>query len=29
MWQYARGDMAWGKITRVGFGGATPRSAAQ
>jgi cellulose synthase/poly-beta-1,6-N-acetylglucosamine synthase-like glycosyltransferase len=21
MWQYARGDVAWGKMTRVGFGG--------
>ena len=28
MWQYARGDVAWGKMTRVGFGGtATGRAA--
>jgi cellulose synthase/poly-beta-1,6-N-acetylglucosamine synthase-like glycosyltransferase len=23
MWEYARGDVAWGKMTRVGFGGST------
>lgn len=27
MWQYARGDVAWGKLTRVGFGGTATKSA--
>jgi cellulose synthase/poly-beta-1,6-N-acetylglucosamine synthase-like glycosyltransferase len=27
MWQYARGDVAWGKMTRVGFEGAAAKPA--
>jgi len=29
MWQYARGDVAWGKMTRVGFEGASAKPAAR
>ena len=29
MWQYARGDVAWGKMTRVGFSGAPARGTAK
>jgi cellulose synthase/poly-beta-1,6-N-acetylglucosamine synthase-like glycosyltransferase len=29
MWQYARGDVAWGKMTRVGFEGAATKTAAR
>jgi len=29
MWQYARGDVAWGRMTRVGFGGALASRAVQ
>jgi len=29
MWQYARGDVAWGKMTRVGFGGAQAKQDAR
>ena len=29
MWQYARGDLAWGKMTRVGFGGTPAGGAAK
>ena len=29
MWQYARGDVAWGKMTRVGFAGAAGKPTAR
>jgi cellulose synthase/poly-beta-1,6-N-acetylglucosamine synthase-like glycosyltransferase len=29
IWQYLRGDVAWGKITRVGFSGAATKPAAR
>ena len=29
MWQYLRGDVAWGKMTRVGFSGPAAKSAAR
>ncbi len=29
MWQYARGDVAWGEMTRVGFGGTQAKGAAR